>query len=55
MEQTLYQNHLAILEEELQVAMGCTEPIAIAFAGQGPADAGPDARALPREMLRQHR
>ena len=32
METTLYQNHLAILEEELQVAMGCTEPIAIAFA-----------------------
>ena len=32
METTLYRNHLAILEEELQVAMGCTEPIAIAFA-----------------------
>ncbi len=28
----LYQNHLAILKEELLVALGCTEPIAIAFA-----------------------
>lgn len=32
MEQSLYQNHLAILKEELVVAMGCTEPIAIAYA-----------------------
>ena len=33
MEQTLYQNHLQILQEELLVALGCTEPIAIAYAG----------------------
>ncbi|WP_283610388.1 L-cysteine desulfidase family protein [Faecalispora anaeroviscerum] len=33
MDQKLYQNHLAILKSELIVALGCTEPIAIAFAG----------------------
>lgn len=32
MDQKLYQNHLAILKSELIVALGCTEPIAIAFA-----------------------
>ncbi|MCI8510399.1 MAG: serine dehydratase subunit alpha family protein [Lachnospiraceae bacterium] len=32
MSEELYQNHLAILKEELLVALGCTEPIAIAFA-----------------------
>ena len=32
MDQTLYQNHLEILKEELLVALGCTEPIAIAYA-----------------------
>ena len=32
MNQELYQNHLAILREELLVALGCTEPIAIAYA-----------------------
>ena len=32
MEQTLYENHLRILQEELLVALGCTEPIAIAYA-----------------------
>lgn len=32
MERTLYENHLKILQEELIVALGCTEPIAIAFA-----------------------
>lgn len=31
MEEALYQNHLAILKKELTVALGCTEPIAIAF------------------------
>ena len=33
MDQALYQNHLGILREELLVALGCTEPIAIAYAG----------------------
>lgn len=28
-----YQSHLAILQRELKVALGCTEPIAIAYAG----------------------
>ena len=30
---TLYQQYIAILREELQPAMGCTEPIALAYAG----------------------
>ncbi len=30
---TLYQQFVAILEEELRPAMGCTEPIALAYAG----------------------
>ena len=33
MDQLLYKNHLQILQEELLVALGCTEPIAIAYAG----------------------
>ena len=33
MEQAMYDNHLKILQEELLVALGCTEPIAIAYAG----------------------
>lgn len=32
MEPSLYRNHLAILKDELLIAMGCTEPIAIALA-----------------------
>ncbi|WP_020072368.1 L-cysteine desulfidase family protein [Faecalispora sporosphaeroides] len=32
MDPELYENHLAILKSELIVALGCTEPIAIAFA-----------------------
>ena len=32
MDPKLYENHLAILKSELIVALGCTEPIAIAFA-----------------------
>ena len=28
----LYQQYIAILEEELRPAMGCTEPIALAYA-----------------------
>lgn len=32
MDKTYYQNHLSILKEELIVALGCTEPIAIAYA-----------------------
>ena len=30
---TLYKQFIAILEEELRPAMGCTEPIALAYAG----------------------
>ena len=30
---TLYQQFIAILKEELRPAMGCTEPIALAYAG----------------------
>ncbi len=32
MDERLYRNHLAILRDEMRVAMGCTEPIAIAYA-----------------------
>lgn len=33
MEKYIYENYLKILKEELTVALGCTEPIAIAYAG----------------------
>lgn len=33
MDKTQYENHLNILKGELKVALGCTEPIAIAYAG----------------------
>lgn len=33
MEQKLYQAYLDILQEELILAMGCTEPISLAYAG----------------------
>ena len=29
----IYRQYLKILEEELRPAMGCTEPIALAYAG----------------------
>lgn len=32
MDRTTYQSYLGILSEELVPALGCTEPIAIAFA-----------------------
>ena len=32
MDQTLYNAYISILEEELKPAMGCTEPIAVAYA-----------------------
>ena len=32
MEQKIYQTYLDILKEELVPAMGCTEPIAVAYA-----------------------
>ena len=31
MDRTLYENYVAILENELLPAMGCTEPIAVAY------------------------
>jgi len=33
MEKNIYQQYVALLKEELMPAMGCTEPIALAFAG----------------------
>lgn len=32
MDQAVYQNHINILREELHCSLGCTEPIALAFA-----------------------
>lgn len=32
MDEASYRNHIAILEEELVCALGCTEPIAVAYA-----------------------
>ena len=32
MNESLYKNHLRILNEELIIALGCTEPVAIAYA-----------------------
>ena len=37
---TLYQQFIAILKEELRPAMGCTEPIALAYAGAKAREAG---------------
>ena len=42
MDHALYENHLTILRSELSVALGCTEPIAIAYAA-----------AKARELLEQ--
>ena len=32
-EDSIYQQYINILKEELRPAMGCTEPIALAYAG----------------------
>jgi len=32
MDATAYADHIAILQEELVCALGCTEPIAVAYA-----------------------
>ena len=46
MEKALYDTYLAILKEELVPAMGCTEPIAVAYAATSACSAGqPSARA----------
>lgn len=39
MEQRIYEEYVKILEEELVMAMGCTEPIAVAYAAAVAADA----------------
>ena len=44
----IYRQYLRILQEELQPAMGCTEPIALAYAG---AKARQVLGALPDKVL----
>ena len=46
----LYQQYLNILREELRPAMGCTEPIALAYAG---ARARQVLDKLPEKIFRQ--
>lgn len=47
MKKTIYQNYVNILKEELVPAMGCTEPIAIAYAA---ATAGKVLGRLPEQV-----
>ncbi len=47
-EDVRYHQYIQILEEELKLAMGCTEPIAIAYAA---ARAREELGALPEKML----
>lgn len=45
MDEKIYQSYLEILKEELVPALGCTEPIALAFAAakaRGILDAEPE-------------
>ena len=42
MEQTVYQQYLSLLRQELIPAMGCTEPIALAYCAAATWDAGPE-------------
>ena len=39
MEQTVYQQYLSLLRQELIPAMGCTEPIALAYCAAATWDA----------------
>ena len=42
----LYQQYVNILHEELRPAMGCTEPIALAYAGAKARQAMPSPRSF---------
>lgn len=47
MDEKIYQNYLEILKEELVPALGCTEPIALAYAAAGAREV---FGAMPRHM-----
>ena len=54
MTQEQYQNYIKILRSELIPAMGCTEPIAVAFAAASPGSVGLYARSHGGAMQRKH-
>ena len=52
MEQTVYQQYLSLLRQELIPAMGCTEPIALAYCAAATWDAAGGGGAAGPLQLR---
>ena len=55
MDQKLYTNHLEILKDELIMALGCTEPIAIAYAAAKARKLLGDAGEMRSVLQRKYR
>ena len=55
MDQKLYTNHLEILKDELIMALGCTEPIAIAYAAAKARKLRSDAGEMRSVLQRKYR